>query len=49
MTPRDNKLCVALEADQELVTDITTDRLPEPILDSLSELHWNEIEASDPR
>lgn len=49
MSPRNEKLAHPLQSSQEVISDITKDRLPDPILDGLSELHWKEVEASDPR
>lgn len=49
MASRQKKIVLSVQSAPEVIGDITKDRLPDPILDGLSELHWNEVEASDPR
>jgi hypothetical protein len=49
MMSRQKKIVLPQPSVPDVIGDITKDRLPDPILDGLSELHWNEVEASDPR
>lgn len=49
MVSRQKKIALPMQSVPDVISDITKDRLPDPILDGLSELHWNEVEASDPR
>ena len=49
MASRQKKIVLLAQRAPDVIGDITKDRLPDPILDFLSELHWNEVEASNPR